>query len=143
MMDLQEATKTLDAYSTLIESQARFCDRALSDETPEGKAAVKKLIALLKVETRETTVILTLVMEEIIKHPAQFVVNFTDELTLLIEAINRNQAATAEARKLAPSHEVKLGPNELKESPSAKAVREFRENRGTAWSRPPPGTGTD
>jgi hypothetical protein len=143
MMDLQEATKTLDAYSTLIESKARFCDRALSDETPEAKAAVKKLIALLKVETREATIILTLVMEEIIKHPAQFVVDFADELTGLIEAINRNQAATAEARKLTPSHEVASGPNKLRESPSAKAVREFRENRGTPRSNPPPRSDTE
>ena len=130
MMDLKEATKTLNAYSTSIESKARFYDRTFSDERPEAKQVIIKILAALKVETKDTMIVLTLVLEEIIKRPTQFVVDFTEELTELMEAINRNQAATAEARKLTHCHEVQSGRDKPKESPSAKMIREFLEKRG-------------
>ena len=130
MMDLREATKTLDAYSTLILSKTSFCDELLNPQTPEEKDVIEKTIAALKIETKEAMVILTLVLEEVIKHHEQFVIGFTGELTDLMEAVNRSQAATAEARKATRAHEEKSQTKEPKESPSAKAIREFRANRG-------------
>jgi hypothetical protein len=130
MMDLREATKTLDAYSTLILSKTRFCDKLLNPQTPEEEDVVEKMITALKVETKEATIILKLVAEEITRHHKQFVIDFTDELTDLMEAVNRSQAATAEARKARRAHEEKSKTKESTESPSAKAIREFRANRG-------------
>ena len=52
-------------------------------------------------------VISTLVLEEITSYHEQFVIGFTDELTELIEALNRNHAATDEARKATRAHEEK------------------------------------
>jgi hypothetical protein len=130
MMDLREATKTLDAYSTLILSKTSFCDKLLNPQTPEEKDVIEKMIAALKVETKEAMVILTLVLEEVIRHHKQLVIGFTGELTDLMEAVNRSQAATTEARKATRAHEEKSQTKEPKESPSAKAIREFRANRG-------------
>jgi hypothetical protein len=130
MMDFREATKTLDTYSTLILSKTRFCDRLLNPQTPEEKNVIEKMIAALKVETKEAMVISMLVLEEVTRHHEQFVIGFTGELTDLIEAVNRSQAATAEARKATRAHEKKSQTEESKESPSAKAIREFRTSRG-------------
>jgi hypothetical protein len=130
MMDFREATKTLDAYSTSILSQTRFCDKLLNPQTPEEKDVIEKMIAALKVETKEATVILTLVLEEVTRHHEQFVIGFTGGLTDLIEAVNRSQVATAEARRARRAHEEKSQTEESKESPSAKMIREFRANRG-------------
>jgi hypothetical protein len=125
MMDFREATKTLDAYSTSILSKTRFCDKLLNPQT----------IAALKVETKEATIILKLVLEEVTRHHEQFVIGFTGELTDLMEAVNRSQAATAEARKATRAHEEqsqeeKSQTEESKESPSAKMIREFLANLG-------------
>jgi hypothetical protein len=130
MMDLREATKTLNAYSTLIVSKTRFCNNALNPETAEDKNVIEKLFTALKVETKETTVISILVLAEITKHHERFVIGFTDELTELIEAINRNQAATAEARKAMLAHEEESRTKEPQESPSARMIREFCASEG-------------
>jgi DNA polymerase III delta prime subunit len=130
MMDFREATKTLDAYSTSILSKTSFCDKLLNPHTREEKDVIEKMIAALKVETKEAMVILTLVLEEVTMHHEQIVIGFTGELTDLIEAVNRSQAATAEARMATRAHEEKSQTEESKESPSAKAVREFCANRG-------------
>ena len=52
MMDLREATKTLNAYSTLVVSKTRLCDKALHWEMPEEKDVIKKLIVALKAEAK-------------------------------------------------------------------------------------------
>jgi 6-phosphofructokinase len=130
MMDLREATKTLNAYSTLIVSKARFCDRAPNPEVPEAKDVMEEMIAALKVETKEAMVISTLVLREITRHNEQFVIGFTDELTELIEALNRNHAATEEARKATLAHEEKSRINEPVENPLAKAIGEFQAKHG-------------
>lgn len=135
MMDFREATKTLDAYSTSILSKTRFCDKLLNPQTPEEKDVIEKMITALKVETKEATIILKLVLEEVTRHHEQFVIGFTGELTDLMEAVNRSQAATAEARKATRAHEEqsqeeKSQTEESKESPSAKMIREFLANLG-------------
>jgi predicted nucleic acid-binding protein len=91
----------------------------------EKRNVIEKLIAALKVETKETMVISTLVLEEITSYHEQFVIGFTDELTELIEALNRNHAATDGARKATRAHEEKSRTKEPQESSSAKAIREF------------------
>ena len=128
-MDLREATKTLDAYSTLLVSKSRLRDKLSNLEDPEAKGVVEGLIATLKVETRQAMVLSILVSENIAKHAEQIVIDFTDELPELIEAINRIQAATAEARKATLAHEEKSQEKEPAESPSAKVIREFLAGR--------------
>jgi hypothetical protein len=130
MMDLHEATKTLNAYSASIASRTRFCNKALNSMTVEDKDVIEKLFTTLKVETKETMAISMLVLEEITKHHEHFAIGFTDELTELIEAINRNHAATAEARKATLGHEEESRTKEPQESQSARAIREFRASRG-------------
>jgi hypothetical protein len=130
MMDLREATKTLNAYSTLIVSKTRVCDRAPNPEVPEAKDVMEELIAALKVETKETMVISTLVLKQINSHHEQFVIGFPDELTELIEALNRNHAATDEACKATRAHEEKSQIKEPVENPVAKAIREFQARHG-------------
>jgi hypothetical protein len=129
MMDLQEATKTLDAYSTLLVSKTRFWENAPSPETAEGKSVIEKLVAALKVETKGAMIISILLWEEIIKHHEQFVVGFTDELAELVEALNRSHEATDKARKATLAYEGKSRIKAPEESPSAKVIREFREKQ--------------
>ena len=106
MMDLREATKTLDAYSTLIAGKSRFYDQILKLEVPEEtKKITAEMIAKLKDENKEAAVILKIVVEEIKRHSKQLVAGFTDELTECLEAINRSHAATAEALQVVRAHE--------------------------------------
>jgi hypothetical protein len=130
MMDLREATNTLNAYSTLIMSKTRFCDKALNPETSEEKNVIEKLIAALKVETKASMIISMLVLEVITSHHEQFVFGFTGELAELTEALNRNRAATDEARKTTLAHEQKFQVKEPGENPVAKAIREFKARQG-------------
>jgi len=129
MMDLREATKTLNAYSTLIMSKTRVCD-TLNPKTPEEKNVIEKLIATLEVETKETMIISILVLEMITRHHEQFVFGYTGELAELTEALNRNRAATDEARKTTLAHEQKFQVKEPGENPVAKAIREFKARQG-------------
>jgi hypothetical protein len=129
MMDLREATKTLNTYSTSLVSKTRFCDKALNPGIAEEANVFEKLITALKAETKETMIISTLVLREIVRHHEQFAVGFTEELTELTEALNRSRAATDEARKATLAHEEKSQEKEPAESPSAKAIREFRARR--------------
>ena len=125
MMDVREAIKTLNAYSTLIVSKARFCDKAPNPEIPEAKDVMEEMIASLKVETRRASVLLILVSKDIAKHTEQLVIGFTDELAELIEALDRSSSAIQEACKVTLAHEEKSRTKEPQESPSAKGIREF------------------
>lgn len=124
-MDLREATKTLNAYSTLIVSKARFCDKAPNPAIPEAKDVMEEMIASLKVETRQASVLLILVSKDIIKHNERLVIGFTDELLELIEALNRSHSAIQKACEVTLAHEEKSQTKEPQESSSAKAIREF------------------
>lgn len=124
-MDLREATKILDNYSTLIVSKIRLRDKMYNLEAAEAKDVMEELNASLRIETRQALIILTLVSEDIAKHAQHYVIGFADELPELIEAVNRNQAATAEALKATLAHQEKSQRREPAESPSAKGIREF------------------
>jgi hypothetical protein len=125
MMDVREATTILNAFSALIVSKARFCDRAPNQSIPEEKKLIEEMIAGLKVETRRSLVLSIKISEKIAEQAEQLVIGFVDELPDLIEAIDRSRAATDEALKVLRAHEKKSESKEPEESPSAKAIREF------------------
>jgi hypothetical protein len=110
----------------LIVSKARFCDKAAPNPAiPEVKDVMEEMIATLKDETRQASVLLILVSEDIIKHYEQLVIGFADEPLELIEAQNRSHSAIQEACKVTLAHEEKSRTKEPQESSSAKAIREF------------------
>ncbi|MDB5607440.1 MAG: hypothetical protein JWP25_4340 [Bradyrhizobium sp.] len=130
MIDLREATKTLDAYSTSIIGKSRFYDQTLKFGAPEEIEKITEgMIAELKAETKEAMIILMMVMEEVIRHSTQLVAAFPDELAEWYEAINRSRAATNEAKKVTLAHKEKFQRKRPEESPSAKMIREFRAAR--------------
>ena len=129
MMDLREATKTLNAYSALIVFRARFCDKPRNPAIPEEEDAMEEMIAALKVETRQALVISILISRNIVKHQEQLVIRSTDELTGLSKALSRSFSAIQEAHKATLSHEEKFRTKEPQESPSARGIREFLARR--------------
>jgi hypothetical protein len=130
IIDLREATKTLDAYSTLIAGKSRFYDQTLKFGAPEEIEKITEgMVAELKAEANEAMIILIMVMEEVIRHSTQLVAAFPDELAEWYEAINRSRAATIEANKVTLAHKQKSQRKQPEESPSAKVVREFRAAR--------------
>jgi hypothetical protein len=126
MIDVREATKTLNAYSVLIVSKARFCDRVPNQSIPEEKELIEEMIAALEVETRQSLVLLIMISKKIAEQAEQLVIGFVDELPDLIQAIHRSRAASDEAGKVLRAHEKKSESKEPEESPSAKGIREFR-----------------
>jgi hypothetical protein len=130
IVDLREATKTLDAYSTSIVGKSRFYDQTLRLGVPEETEKITaEMIAKLKAESKEAKIILILVMEEVVRHSKQLVAGFCDELVEWYESMNRSRAAVAEALKVTGAHAEKSRIKDPGESPSAKAIREFRAER--------------
>jgi hypothetical protein len=125
MMDIREAIKVLNAHSTLLLSRIRLRERMLKFEVPEAKDVIEELIASLKVETRQGMILSILVSENLAKYAERIVLGFIDELPELMEAINRIEAATAEAHKATLAHEEKSRVEEPGESRSAKAIKAF------------------
>jgi hypothetical protein len=131
MMDLREATKTLDAYSILIVSKTSYCEKvSKAGAFREARKSIDAVITALKTETREVSIIAALVAEELIQHSKKFVADFVEELTELIEALNRSQVATDRARMVTQIHREIPERKQPEESPSARMIREFRASLG-------------
>jgi hypothetical protein len=137
MMDVREAIKALTERSTLLLSRIHLRERMLKFEVPEAKDVIEELIAALKVETRQALVLSILVSESLAKHADRIVIGFIDELPELLEAINRIEAATAEARKATLAHEEKSRIDEPGESPAAKAIEAFLARRRSGLNEAP------
>jgi len=131
LIDLREATNTLNAYSTSIIGKTRLYDKISKPGVPEeiGKV-IEGLITNLKAETKGALIISIMVMETVTRHPEQIVVGFPTELAELSEALNRNRTATDEANKTMLAHKERLRRKEPMENPVSKAIREFREKHG-------------
>ena len=131
LIDLREATNTLNAYSTSIIGKTRLYDEISKPGVPEeiGKV-IEGLITNLQAETRGAMIISIMVMETVTRHPEQIVVGFPTELAELSEALNRNRTATDEANKTMLAHKERLRRKEPMENPVSKAIREFREKHG-------------
>jgi hypothetical protein len=131
LIDLREATNTLNAYSTSIIGKTRLYDMISKPGVPEEIGTViEGLITNLEAETKDTMVISILVMEEVTRHSEQIVAGFPTELAELSKAIRRNHTATDEANKIMLAHKERLQRKEPTENPVAKAIREFREKHG-------------
>jgi wyosine [tRNA(Phe)-imidazoG37] synthetase (radical SAM superfamily) len=131
LIDLREATNTLNAYSTSIIGKTRLYDKISKPGVPEeiGKI-IEKLITNLQAETKGAMIISIMVMEEVNRHSEQIVAGFPTELAELSKALSRNRTATDEANKIILAHKERLQRKEPMEYPIAKAIREFREKHG-------------
>jgi hypothetical protein len=131
LIDLREATNTLNAYSTSIIGKTRLYDKISKPGVPEemGKV-IEGLITNLKAETKGAMIISIMVMEKVTRHREQIVAGFPTELAELSKALSRNRTATDEANKIMLAHKERLQRKEPMEYPIAKAIREFREKRG-------------
>jgi len=131
LIDLREATNTLNAYSTSIIGKTRLYDKISKPSVPEemGKV-IEGLITNLQAETKGAMVISILVMEEVTRHPEQIVAGFPTELAVLSKAVSRNRTATDEANKIMLAHKERLQRKEPTENRVSKAIREFREKHG-------------
>ena len=128
LIDLREATNTLNAYSTSIIAKTRLYDEISKPGVPEEiRKVIEGLITNLEAETKGAIIISIMVMEEVTRHPEQIVVGFPTELAELSEALNRNRTATDEANKTMLAHKERLRRKEPMENPVSKAIREFRE----------------
>jgi wyosine [tRNA(Phe)-imidazoG37] synthetase (radical SAM superfamily) len=131
LIDLREATNTLNAYSTSIIGKTRLYDKISKPGVPEEIVKIiEELITNLEAETKDATVISILVMKEVNRHPEQIVAGFPTELAELSKALSRNQTATDEASKIVLAHTERLRRKEPMENPVSKAIREFREKHG-------------
>ena len=131
LIDLREATNTLNAYSTSIIGKTRLYDKISKPGVPEEiRKVIQGLITNLQAETKGALIISIMVMETVTRHPEQIVVGFPTELAELSEALNRNRTATDEANKTMLAHKERLRRKEPMENPVSKAIREFREKHG-------------
>jgi len=131
LIDLREATNTLNAYSTSIIGKTRLYDEISKPGVPEEiRKVIQGLITNLQAETKGALIISIMVMETVTRHPEQIVVGFPTELAELSEALNRNRTATDEANKTMLAHKERLRRKEPMENPVSKAIREFREKHG-------------
>src|SRR5882724_13642424 len=100
LIDLREATNTLNAYSTSIIGKTRLYDKISRPGVPEEiRKVIEGLITNLEAETKDAMVISILVMEVVTRHPEQIVAGFPTELAELSKALSRNHTATDEANK--------------------------------------------
>ncbi len=128
LIDLREATNTLNAYSTSIIGKTRLYAQISKPGVPEElRKVIEGLITNLEAETKGAMIISIMVMETVTRHPEQIVVGFPTELAELSEALNRNRTATDEANKTMLAHKERLRRKEPMENPVSKAIREFRE----------------
>lgn len=125
MIDLHQATITLNAYSTSINVRTTM----RHPDAHEESMKIEKRLAELASEKKEALIIVTLIMERVTKHSEQLVVAFTGELAELLEAIDRVMVAVAEANRVELAHKEKTQRMEPTESSSAKAIREFLASR--------------
>ncbi len=128
LIDLREATNTLNAYSTSIIGKTRLYDKISKPGVPEeiGKV-IEGLITNLQAETKGALIISIMVMETVTRHPEQIVVGFPTEFAELSKALSRNLTATDEANKIMLAHKERLQRKEPTENRVSKAIREFRE----------------
>jgi len=131
LIDLREATNTLNAYSTSIIGKTRLYDKISKPGVPEeiGKV-IEGLITNLQAETKGALIISIMVMETVTRHHEQIVAGFPTELAELSKAVSRNRTATDEANKIMLAHKERLRRKEPMENPVSKAIREFREKHG-------------
>ena len=135
LIDLREATNTLNAYSTSIIGKTRLYDKMSKPGLPEEIAKIiEGLITNLEAETKGAIIISIMVMEEVTRHPEQIVAGFPTELAELFKALSRNHTATDEANKIMLAHKERLQRKEPMENPISKAIREFREGHGSRSS---------
>jgi len=128
LIDLREATNTLNAYSTSIIGKTRLYDKISRPGVPEEiRKVIEGLITNLEAETKDAMVISILVMEVVTRHPEQIVAGFPTELAELSKALSRNHTATDEANKIMLAHKERLQRKEPMENRVSKAIREFRE----------------
>jgi|tagenome__1003787_1003787.scaffolds.fasta_scaffold19720914_1 hypothetical protein len=125
MIDLHQATITLNAYSTSIRLQTNLRHPDADEES--GK--IEKRMVDLAAQTQEARVLLIMVLEEVIKYHEQLLVGYTGELADLFPAIERVRVAVAEANKVLLAHKGKSQRREPEESQSAMAIREFRASQ--------------
>jgi hypothetical protein len=131
LIDLREATNTLNAYSTSIIGKTRLYEQISKPGVPEEIAKiVEELITNLQAETKGAMIISIMVTEEVTRHPEQIVAGFPTELAELSKALSRNYTATDEANKIMLAHKERLQRKEPMENPVSKAIREFREKHG-------------
>jgi hypothetical protein len=131
MMDVREATNTLNAYSTSIIGKTRFCEKVSNPgASEEVNKLVEELFTTLEAEAKEAMIISIMILRHVAQHSEQFAIGFTDELTELTEALNRSRAATDDACKLTLAHNEQSQRREPEENPTVKAIREFRAKHG-------------
>ena len=131
LIDLREATNTLDAYSTSIIGKTRLYEQISKPGVPEEiRKVIEGLITNLEAETKGAIIISIMVMEEVTRHPEQIVAGFPTELAELFKALSRNHTATDEANKTMLAHKERLRRKEPMENPVSKAIREFRAKHG-------------
>jgi hypothetical protein len=135
LIDLREATNTLNAYSTSIIGKTRLYDKISKlGVTEEIVKIIEGLITNLEAEAKEATIISIMVMKKVTRHPEQIVAGFPTEFAELSKALSRNQTATDEANKIMLAHKERLQRKEPMENPVSKAIREFREGHGSRSS---------
>ena len=128
LIDLREATNTLNAYSTSIIGKTRLYDEISKPGVPEEiRKVIEGLITNLEAETKGARIISIMVMEEVTRHSEQIVAGFPTELAELSKALSRNHTATDEANKIMLAHTERLQRKEPMENRVSKAIREFRE----------------
>jgi hypothetical protein len=128
MLDICEAIKTLDAYSTLIKSETGLCEKWSNGGAPDGaKEVFEDFVKALEAQTKESQIIAILVTQEVTRRAEQLVVGYPGELAELMTALNRNHEATGEARKFVLAHREKTKVRDPGESISAKAIAEFKK----------------
>jgi predicted DNA-binding protein (UPF0278 family) len=128
MLDIREAIKTLNEYSTSIVGKTRLCENVSNRGAPEeAKKDVEDFIAALEAETKDAYILAILVTREVNRHAEKLTAGFTGDLADLMTALNRNSEATEEAIKVTLAHQERNNPKTPTENPISKAIREFRE----------------
>lgn len=128
MLDIREAIKTLNEYSTSIAVKIRLYENVLNrGAREETKKDVADFIAALDAETKDAHILAILVMREVNRHPEKLMAGSTSDLADWMTALNRNREATEEATKVTLAHQEKNNPKTSTENPTSKAIREFLE----------------
>ena len=112
MLDIREAIKTLNEYSTSIAIKIRLYENVLNcGASEEAKKDVEDFIAALEAETKDAYILAILVTREVNRRDEQLTAGFIGGLADLMIALNRNREATAEATKVILAYQEKTIQN--------------------------------
>jgi hypothetical protein len=135
MMDIQEATKILNARSDSILGQTLLYKKLQTTCQPEETKRLQELITALRTEVKKAMVLTILTLEDVVHNSKSLVLGATEELAKLWIAIERSRETTKAATEFTAAHKESSQTDGSQESPSAKAVREFRESRNSSTSK--------